>query len=303
MYIELTLKELLQIALGCPKISNVNLSLLHSFFDIILEKLDSRTEKIEIAGEVGFCLDKILKESRKSPYHFESAGIVKFEENLSKVRSLTRRVDILENKLSQHLKGIWAMEDVPNDHYSSSNFDKYAQACEKICMTPEPQDLFPCKLLTNQHFVLHLINMGISPLLAEMDIKRKKIKCLQEKFTDLKKLINTKLIEINEKYKHSIIAEKLRRDFENERAIYEITKIEIFEMMLAKLEKTELTFLKRNIQDEFKRLEKEWKKLQAVLKNAKKQKEDNKKKQCISCLESMDRPRTPHRNLYLKDQL
>uniref|UniRef100_A0A0A1WHJ9 Polyhedral envelope protein n=1 Tax=Zeugodacus cucurbitae TaxID=28588 RepID=A0A0A1WHJ9_ZEUCU len=292
-YIELTLRELLQIALGNPEISSTHLSLLQSFFDILLKKLDSRTEKIEIVGKMSTCMQGILRESRISPYPFDCAKVQIFAENLAKVEQLKERVVALENKLMAHFKQILNDEGKQSLHYSTNNFERFAQACESFCIRPEAEDALACKLVTNPQFIVHLIDSAISPLLREMDDKRKRLADLHAKFVDLKDRLNKALTALKENYKRCIFIEKLRTDFENVKATLEKTTSEIHNMLLAKLDKTELTFIKRKFHDQLSSVETDWNKLKTLLKREVEVKKDIGPHQCISCLGPIHCTREP----------
>uniref|UniRef100_A0A034W3Q6 Uncharacterized protein n=1 Tax=Bactrocera dorsalis TaxID=27457 RepID=A0A034W3Q6_BACDO len=283
-YIELTLRELLQIALGSPKISSVHMSLLQSFFDILLKKLDSRTERIEIDGKMSTCLQGILRESRISPFRFECAKVETFSENFAKVEQLKERVGVLENKLMAHFKQIRREEGIQSTHYSLRNFGKFAAACESFCSCPKAEDEIACKLITNPHFIVHLIDSAITPLLNEMHGRRKRLSDLRVKFTDLKDRLNKELDELNENYNRCIITEKLREDFESDKITLEMTKTEIYNMLLAKLDKTEVTFIKRRFHEQLRKIDREWNKVQALLKRKSEVKKIIAPDQCISCL-------------------
>nr|XP_014097282.1 uncharacterized protein LOC106622585 [Bactrocera oleae] len=299
-YIELTLHELLQIALGNPKIYSVHLSLLQSFFDILLKKLDSRTEKIEIVGKMSTCLQKILRESRISPYNFECAKVQTFSENLAKVELLKERVRVLENKLTAHFKQIRDDEGIQSTHYSTGNFEKFAEACESFCIYPKAEDTIACKLLTNTHFVVHLIDSAISPLLTEMDSRRKRLSDLHAKFADFKDRLNKELAELNESYNRCIITEKLRVDFESDKVTLEMTKSEIHNMLLAKLDKTEIIFIKKKFHEQLRNINREWNKLQTLLKRKMEVKKVIGPNQCISCLGPVHCIREPTKPIPLK---
>uniref|UniRef100_A0A0K8WIJ3 Uncharacterized protein n=2 Tax=Bactrocera latifrons TaxID=174628 RepID=A0A0K8WIJ3_BACLA len=283
-YIELTLRELLQIALGSPKISSVHLSLLQSFFDILLKKLDSRTERIEIDGKMSTCLQGILRESRISPFHFVCDKVETFSENFAKVDQLKERVVMLEDKLMGHFKQIRHDECTQSTHYSLSNFEKFAEACESFCLCPKAEDEIACKLVTNPHFIVHLIDSAITPLLNKMDSRRKTLSDLYAKFVDLKDRLNEELDELNKNYNRCIITEKLREDFESDKITLEMTKTEIHNMLLAKLDKTEVTFIKRKFHEQLRKLDREWNKVQALLKGKSEVKKVIDPNQCISCL-------------------
>lgn len=294
-YIELTLRELLQIALGNPKISTIHLSLLQSFFDILLKKLDSRTERVEIVDKMSTCLQGILRESRISPYHFECANVHTFSENLAKVEWLKERVGALEDKLMAHFKQIRDDEGMRMMHYNTSNFEKFAQSCESFSVCPEAEDELACKLITNPHFVVLLIDSAISPLLSEMDDKRRRLSDLHEKFVDLEDRLNKGLAELNDIYNRCIITEKLRRDFENDKVTIEKTNNEIHNMLLAKLDKIEVTFIKKKFREQLRNIDAEWRKLQTLLKKKTEVKKVIDPNQCFSCLGSIHCAREPNK--------
>ncbi|XP_050334298.1 uncharacterized protein LOC126761906 [Bactrocera neohumeralis] len=230
------------------------------------------------------CLQGILRDSRISPFRFECVKVETFSENFAKVEQLKEHIGILEDKLMAHFKQIRHDEGTQSTHYSLSNFEKFAEACESFCFYPKAEDEISCKLITNPHFIVHLIDSAITPLLNEMDSRRKRLSDLHAKFVDLKDRLNKELDELNENYNRCIITEKLREEFESDKITLEMTKTEIRNMLLAKLDKTEVAFIKRKFHEQLRKIDREWNKIIALLKRKSEVKKVIAPNQCISCL-------------------
>ncbi|XP_012155157.1 uncharacterized protein LOC101448726 [Ceratitis capitata] len=163
-HIEVTLKEMLQMSLGAPKITDINLSILHSLFNILLKKLDCQYEKVTVYGLEGACIKSILDNSRISPLPFNTDKTELLSTKLEKLEILEEHYKRVAHQLEEHFEEIRICNKKNSAKYSVVDWSKYSGPCEWFCTTAEPASQPFCDLLENYDFIMSVKRIVEEPI-------------------------------------------------------------------------------------------------------------------------------------------
>ncbi|XP_036337116.1 uncharacterized protein LOC118747237 [Rhagoletis pomonella] len=254
-HIEVTLEQMLQMALGTPKISSINLSILHSLFDILLKKLDCQYEKVEIDRRDGACLQSILRKSRISPLPFNVENVGLISEKLKKLRHLEERHDNLAKQLEEHIEHIRTCNEKHNQTYAKKNWEPFCGACESFCDKPEPQSELHCLLLRDYNFIKKSKQIVEEPLIGPIIDMRKRLKTLHGEVLDYSRRLAEKCERLA--YIEVLVKEieKLSKLIVIEKHLFTEAMQELQDMLDAKIYKVVLPELKRYINIEIEKIQ------------------------------------------------
>uniref|UniRef100_A0A0A1XJD0 RNA-binding protein AU-1 n=1 Tax=Zeugodacus cucurbitae TaxID=28588 RepID=A0A0A1XJD0_ZEUCU len=194
--LELSLEDLLQIALGTESLTGVNTIVLHSLLDLVLKKLGCENEKISISGYEAMVIDKLLKESSISPLVFDSIQM-KTVNQFDCLSQLERTVDELEEKIDKHL------EEVRNDEPTRSSNDSFPNlpilSKEHICSTCDPAMKDICNLFADSKFKQSIFEKTILPVYKRLQAMSKKLEDFEIEFVTWLEFMEQYLENISQK--------------------------------------------------------------------------------------------------------
>ncbi|XP_034656965.1 LOW QUALITY PROTEIN: uncharacterized protein LOC117894171 [Drosophila subobscura] len=250
-HVELTLEQLVRIAVGVPELTHVNVAVLHSLLNVLLKKLNCKDDLVSIGGFEGKCLERILEQSKFSPLPFDVASIVPISEQLSKVEQLEKRIAELECQLECHFKQIRVCNRAKGKKFQSKMWEKYASPCEDLCTTCDEDNKIACSLLANVDFMKKLMRQIAGPILLQMEDVSKRLSKFYETLKEFLRQTEA-LFQRLELVKQCVV------EIENLRGLvqeYNITFIgtmeELQDMLDSKLDKVHMPALKKYIRDRF----------------------------------------------------
>ncbi|XP_017840009.2 LOW QUALITY PROTEIN: uncharacterized protein LOC108597901, partial [Drosophila busckii] len=248
---ELTLEQLARIALGVPEMSHVNVAVLHSLLNALLQKLDCAQQVVTIGGFEGQCLQRILERAKISPLPFGVERIEPISNELSKIAALEQRCASLERKLECHFQHIRKSNKIKNKQYNTSELDKYASPCEDLCTVCDEHNKIACDLLNNADFLQKLLRCIASPILDKMDEMTRKLERFYETLKDFLRQTEA-LFQRLELVKQCVIEiEGLRHLVQEYNLTFIGTMEELQDMLDSKLDKVHMPALKKYIRDRF----------------------------------------------------
>ncbi|XP_067643625.1 uncharacterized protein [Eurosta solidaginis] len=248
-HIEVTLEQMLQMALGAPEIKPINLSILHSFFDILLKKLDCQYEKVEIDGLDGACFQKILHNSRISLLPFQFDKIEAISNKLDKMANLKDHHAKLEKSFKAHLTHIRSCNNKNNDKYDFKNWEKYSASCESLCIKTSTSGI-NCKLLKNYNFIKKIKEFVEEPLIGPISDMRRRIESLHVEIIDYRRRLNEQCERLASIDVLACKIEQLSRVVAEEEQLFIQAMVELQDMIDGKMYKVVLPALKKYIQTE-----------------------------------------------------
>uniref|UniRef100_A0A0K8VGG5 Uncharacterized protein n=1 Tax=Bactrocera latifrons TaxID=174628 RepID=A0A0K8VGG5_BACLA len=249
-HIEVSLKEMLQMALGAPKISEINISILHCLFDILFKKLDCQYEKVEMDGQEAACLQSILRKSRIAPLPFNTDKVEVLSHKMKKLVHLRAHQKHLEEQLNEHLDEVRACNNKDSNMYSINDWSKYCGPCEWYCTNAETETDVYCNLLENYDFITKVKRIVEEPVIGPILNMRKRIEELHVHLLDYRR-------RLEEKSKRLSYIEYVANDIDKfsqlislEKRSFQQAMEELQRMMDGKMYKVVLPTLKKYIQTE-----------------------------------------------------
>uniref|UniRef100_A0A034W1X7 Uncharacterized protein n=1 Tax=Bactrocera dorsalis TaxID=27457 RepID=A0A034W1X7_BACDO len=249
-HIEVSLKDLLQMALGAPKIGEINISILHCLFDILLKKLDCQYEKVEMDGQEAACLQSILRKSRIAPLPFNTDKVELLSDKMKKLAHLRAHQKQLEDQLNEHLDEVRACNNKDSDMYSIKDWSKYCGPCEWYCTNAETKADVCCNLLENYDFITKVKRIVEEPVIGPILNMRKRIEELHVHLLDYQR-------RLEEKSRRLAYIEYVANDVDKfsqlislEKQSFQQAMEELQRMMDGKMYKVVLPTLKKYIQTE-----------------------------------------------------
>uniref|UniRef100_A0A0A1XID4 UvrABC system protein A n=1 Tax=Zeugodacus cucurbitae TaxID=28588 RepID=A0A0A1XID4_ZEUCU len=253
-HIEVTLKEMLQMALGAPKIGKLNITILHCLFDILLKKLDCQHERVELEGQEAACLQSILRKSNIALLPFNSDKVELLSHKMEELTHLRTHQENVENQLNEHLEEIRACNNKDNSMYSTNDWFKYCGPCEWYCTNAETETDIYCNLLENYDFITKVKRLVEEPVIGPIMNMRKRIEELHVQLLDYQRLLAEKCKRLSyidtialdiDKFSHLIVLEKNS---------FQTAMEELQSMMDGKMYKLVLPTLKKYIQTEMEKI-------------------------------------------------
>ncbi|XP_030385300.1 uncharacterized protein LOC115632335 [Scaptodrosophila lebanonensis] len=249
--LELTMEELVRIALGVPELTRVNVAVLQSLLVMLMKKINCQNDLVTITGFESKCMEKILEQSKISPIPFNDENIVPISEKLDKVSSMEKRIEELEHKLEQHFQQIRICNKVNDKKYQMSTWEKYSSPCEDLCTACDEDNKIACSLLQNMDFMKKLLRRVATPILDQLD----EISAKLERFYETLKAFLKKADELFERLelvKQCVVEiENLRKLVEEYNLTFIGTMEELQDMLDSKLDKVHMPALKKYIRDRF----------------------------------------------------
>ncbi|XP_053955462.1 uncharacterized protein LOC128861377 [Anastrepha ludens] len=282
-HIEVTLEQMLQLALGTPKISSINLSILHSFFDILLKKLDCQYEKMQLDGLDGACLQSILHKSRISPLPFKVEKIEVISDKLKKLARLKERQLKFADQLEQHIEYVHKCNSKRQEASASRNWEEYSGPCETFCEMLEPSNELFCKLLNDSNFIKKCKQIIEEPLIGPIIDMRKRVEVMHVDLLDYQR-------RYAEKCERLAYIEALAKEIEKFTEVIVIEKqsfmramAELQDMIDGKMDKVVLPALRKYIENETEKIRNVWKILSKSSSCPKSEELSVKSGTCLSC--------------------
>lgn len=249
--VELTLEEMVRIAVGVPELTHVNVAVLHSLLNVILKKLNCEKDMVSIRGFEGKCMERILQQSKISPLAFDVEAVVPISEQLDKVQQLEKRIKELETKLECHFQQIRICNKAKDKKFKIHSAEQYASPCEDLCTTCDEDNKIACSLLANMDFMKKLMRRIATPILNQMEEVSRK---LEKFYVTLQKFLQ----QTEALFKRLELVKQCVVEIENLRALvqeYNLTFIgtmeELQDMLDSKLDKVHMPALKKYIRDRF----------------------------------------------------
>lgn len=237
-------------ALGAPKINEINISILHCLFNILLKKLDCQYEKVEMDGQEAACLQLLLRKSRIARLPFNTDKVELLSHKMKKLTHLREHQKHLEDQLNEHLEEIRACNNKDNDMYSLNDWSKYCGPCEWYCTNAETETDVYCNLLENYNFITKVKRIVEEPVIGPILNMRKRIEELHVQLLDYRR-------RLDEKSKLWSYIEYIATDIDKfsqlialEKRSFQHAMEELQRMMDGKMYKVVLPTLKKYIQTE-----------------------------------------------------
>ncbi|EDW26307.1 GL24429 [Drosophila persimilis] len=250
-HVELTLEQLVRIAVGVPEMTHVNVAVLHSLLNVLLKKLNCQDDLVTIGGFEGKCMERILEQSKYSPLPFDVAAIVPISEQLGKVEQLEKRIADLEKNLECHFKQIRVCNQAKGKKFQSKMWEKYASPCEDLCTTCDEDNKIACSLLANVDFMKKLMRQIAGPILLQMEEVGKRLDKFYETLKEFLRQTEA-LFQRLEVIKQCIMEiESLRIQLQEYNMTFIGTMEELQDMLDSKLDKVHMPALKMYIRDRF----------------------------------------------------
>lgn len=177
--LELSLEDLLQMALGTESIIGVNTIALHSLLDLVLKKLGCENEKVSINGYDAMVIEKLLQESSISPLAFET-NQMKTVKQFDCLSQLEITVKDLEEKIDKHLEGVQHDNSIKSFNNSFSNSPIFSR--EHICSTCEPNMKDICNFIADSKFKHKILEQIILPVYKHLQAMSKKLEDFEIEF-------------------------------------------------------------------------------------------------------------------------
>lgn len=178
--IELSLEDLLQIALGTESLTGVNTIVLHSLLDLVLKKLGCENEKISISGYDAMVVEKLLQESSISPLPLGSNQTRKPVKQLDCLNQLENIINDLEEKLDKHLQEVQNEGSLRSFNNSFSNSPIFFR--EHICSTCDPDMKNICNFIADAKFKHTILEETILPVYKHLQAMSKKLEDFEIEF-------------------------------------------------------------------------------------------------------------------------
>lgn len=237
-------------ALGAPKINEINLSILHCLFNILLKKLDCQYERVELDSQEAACLQSILRKSRIALLPFNTDKVELLSHKMKKLTHLRTHQKHLEDQLNEHLKEIRTCNKKNNDMYSLNDWSKYCGPCEWYCTNAETETDTYCNLLENYYFITKVKRIVEEPVLGPIMNMRKLIEELHVQLLDYQRRLDEKCKRLSHMEVIATDIDKFSRLIALEQRSFQQAMEELQMMMDGKIYKVVLPTLKKYIQTE-----------------------------------------------------
>lgn len=250
---ELKLQDLVNIALGSPQLTRVNIAVLQSLIQILLKKLNCQDEAVTLNSYESKHLENMLKSSKTSPLIFNEDSIEMINEKLERLDKLQEFVNNLDGKLNRHLEELQRKSNFGETFFQWDNWPSYD--CEDLCTTCDPENDMACKILKNTDFLKKLLRRISSPMVDRMFYFEEKIKKLYEEFTRFTEKAEEEFLKIQLLEKCIVEIENLRKKLEEHQTQFMNAMEEIQDILDSKLDKIHMPALKKYIHDNFQHID------------------------------------------------
>lgn len=250
---ELKLQDLVNIALGSPQLTHVNIAVLQSLIQILLKKLNCQDEAVTLNSYESKHLENMLKNSKTSPLIFNEDHIQIINEKLERLDNLQEFVNNLDGKLNRHLEELQRKSNFSETVFQWDNWPSCG--CEDLCTTCDPENDMACKILKNTDFLKKLLRRISSPMVDRMFYFEEKIKKLYEEFSSFIEKAEEEFLKIQLLEKCIVEIENLRKNLEEHQTQFMNAMEEIQDMLDSKLDKIHMSALKKYIHDNFQHID------------------------------------------------
>ena len=169
MPLQLTLKQLAEVALGGPEFTSVNMALLQTLLNILLNKLNCADEQINLTNtdeSLMNCLKYLFEKAKMSPIPVDDENITLNFNYLATLGTLSELLQDIEAQLDDHLK-----DDFELKH------------CNDLCTIGIKEAENACKLLKNTDAVRDILDVSFGPafkLMQTIDVKLQELESTYE---------------------------------------------------------------------------------------------------------------------------
>ncbi|XP_037949746.1 uncharacterized protein LOC119680820 [Teleopsis dalmanni] len=165
--IQMTIGQLVQLALGTPNITKFNMALLHTALNFIMKKLHCEEDKIQLEGIVFEKLNDRLESSLISAIPIINEGIDIFTTNLKLLDEIEECIQSAENKLNFHV--------IDSCYKNMENIEGLHTIVDK-------ESEIAVSLLQNEDFLKWLCRTLTAPTVDRLNVIGKKIDHLGSEF-------------------------------------------------------------------------------------------------------------------------
>ncbi|XP_075161324.1 uncharacterized protein LOC142234129 isoform X2 [Haematobia irritans] len=245
----LTLGDLVTIALGGTNLTCEHLGILQNVLLLLLRKLGCEEEKVQIYGFDGKCLKEILGKCQQPLIKMSSLNKETFQTYFTILEDLNTRVQAMQQKLDRHFAEIKSR--CASNEFKARFWDIYASPTEDLCTLYSEYNKEFCTMAQNPTFNREMRRRVTKPVLERMQIFEEQIEEIRGKLQG----INVMADKANEKLKilPSLIGEieSKRHEIDKQQLVVRQAINEIEEMLNSKLDRITLPALRKYMEHRF----------------------------------------------------